>query len=55
LIGLRGFNHISIPAEKFGLDVGFIKSPVAMNLVVDDSFLKKAHAKYKKENKSKGK
>lgn len=35
-------------AEKFGLDVEFIKSPVAMKLVVDESFLKKAHEKYKK-------
>ena len=35
-------------AEKFGLDVEFIKSPVAMELVVDESFLKKAHEKHKK-------
>lgn len=38
-------------AEKFGLDVEFIKAPVAMELVVDESFLKKAHENYKKTNK----
>jgi hypothetical protein len=35
-------------AEKFGLEVKFIKNPVAQTNVVDDSFLKKAHAKMKK-------
>jgi len=35
-------------AEKFGLEVKFIKNPVAQVNVVDDSFLKKAHAKMKK-------
>lgn len=34
-------------AEKFGLEVNFIKNPVAQANVVDDSFLKKAHAKMK--------
>jgi len=34
-------------AEKFGLDVKFIKNPVAQVNVVDDSFLKKAHGKMK--------
>jgi len=34
-------------AEKFGLEVNFIKGPVAQVHVVDESFLKKAHEKYR--------
>ncbi len=42
-------------AEKFGLDVEFITAPVAMELVVDETFLKKAHEKTKKESKKESK